>query len=518
MYYFINTTVTMQKSGVGHAQLKRFALFKKHGTPVKLLTTNFDRSLVPALRNAGVDKSSAVNMFDFFGGTENVDSRDFGLKELGLSDSYDVKKADDQHYDVYQNQQRIMQISMRTDNPNNIDAVTYFDSIKRTVEVDWWDPRGFKSLQQFYDRKGNVRAERVFNDQGRLFYETFHFGKQFDSVDNSLYRIIGWKGTDWEFDGFKDLARFFFDELVKRDRQNGVDDVFVSDASLELSWPLLHMHERAFKAMQLHSNHTNDPIETQHSGLNYNYEYALNNFGLWQGMIAPTATQAHNVERRFGDHPKTYVVPVGVVPDELMKRPKQDFGQRKRGKIVMIARLSHEKRIDHAIKAIAQVVKQLPDVTLDIYGYANDKSGDIAKKLVHDLNLTKVVSFKGYTQDIDAVYDSAQLSILTSTAEGLPLSLIEAQSHGVPLVSYDINYGPRDIINDGQDGLLVKAGDIDAMAAAIIKLMSNDQLRQQFSDQAYESRYKYSEDNVWKQWLVLDRDAQQYFARVKEEV
>ncbi|EHO53931.1 glycosyltransferase [Lentilactobacillus kisonensis] len=291
----------------------------------------------------------------------------------------------------------------------------------------------------------------------------------------------------------------------------------VSDASLELSWPILQMHERAFKTMQLHSNHTNDPIETQHSGLNYNYEYAMNNFTKWQGMIAPTATQAKNVERRFGDKPRTYVIPVGVVPDELMNKPKQEFSKRQKGKVVMIARLSHEKRIDHAIKAIAQVVKKVPGISLDIYGYANDKSGDQAKKLVNDLNLKKVVTFKGYTQDISAVYDNAQLSILTSTAEGLPLSLIEAQSHGVPLVSYDINYGPRDIINDGKDGLLVKPGNIDAMADAIIRLMSDDQLREQFSDQAYESRHKYSEDNVWKQWLIMDADAQKYFETVKED-
>lgn len=516
MYYFINTTVTMQQSGVGHAQMKRFDLFKKHGMPVKILTTNFDRSVVPALRHAGVDNKHAINMFDFFGGTENVESKDFGIKDLGLPDNFDVQKTDNGHYDVYRDKQRLMQISMRTDNSNNIDAVTYYDSLKRVIEVDWWDPRGYRSLQQLYDRQGKVRAERVFNDKGCMFYETFHFGKQYDAIDNSLYRIQGFNGNDWEFDGFKNMVRFFLDELVKRDHEHGVNDIFVSDASLELSWPILQMHERAFKTMQLHSNHTNDPVETQHSGLNYNYEYALNNFTKWQGMIAPTATQAHNVERRFGDKPRTYVIPVGVVPDELMRKPKQDFSKREKGKIVMIARLSHEKRIDHAIKAVAQVVKKVPGVTLDIYGYANDKSGDNAKKLVNDLNLKKVVSFKGYTQNISAVYDNAQLSILTSTAEGLPLSLIEAQSHGVPLVSYDINYGPRDIINDGKDGLLVKPGDIDAMAEAIIKLMSNDQLREQFSDQAYESRHKYSEDNVWKQWLIMDTDAQKYFETVKE--
>lgn len=249
MYYFINTTVTMQQSGVGHAQMKRFDLFKKHGMPVKILTTNFDRSVVPALRHAGVDNKHAVNMFDFFGGTENVESKDFGIKDLGISDSFDVQKTEDGHYDVYRDKQRLMQISMRTDNPNNIDAVTYYDSLKRVIEVDWWDPRGYRSLQQLYDRQGKVRAERVFNDKGRMFYETFHFGKQYDEIDNSLYRIQGFNGNDWEFDGFKNMVQFFLDELVKRDHEQGVNDIFVSDASLELSWPILQMHERAFKTM-----------------------------------------------------------------------------------------------------------------------------------------------------------------------------------------------------------------------------------------------------------------------------
>ncbi|GHP15091.1 poly(glycerol-phosphate) alpha-glucosyltransferase [Lentilactobacillus fungorum] len=515
MYYFLNTTINIKNSGIGHAQLKRFALFKKYGQPAKLLTTNYNRDLPVALKYHGIDKNQSVNLFDFFGGTEDVEFKNFEIKDLNLPDDFEIRKSED-HFDGLENGQIIMRITMRKDNPKCIDSLMYFDSAKRVVEVDWWDPRGFKAQQQFFDKKGKIRVERLLNDQGKVYFESFQFAKKFDTVNKTLYRLVDYKGYDRDFDGFKNLARYFFDELSKRDQTQDENDIIISDAGYELSWPLLHMEQPAFRVMQLHNNHTNDPVDYMNSDLNFNYEYPLDNFKKWQGVIAPTQTQVDHVQARFGTKPKTYLISVGIVPDAVMERPKQDFNKRIDGKIVQIARLSHEKRIDHAVKAIAKAVKKVPNITLDIYGYANDDSGDKAKKLVDQLGLKKVISFKGYVNDINKVYDEAQLSILTSTAEGLPLSLIEAQSHGVPLASYDVHYGPRDVINNGKDGYLVKSGDIDGMADAIVKIMSDDKLRKQFSDTAYESRKKYSEDNVWKQWQTLDKDATNYFKALRK--
>lgn len=517
MYYFINNTVTKQQSGIGHAEIKRFQLFNKYKQPVKILTFDFSRSLTDALKFHGIDDYSAVNLYDFFGGTEHVPTQKFGVADLHLPAKFKVEKID-KHYDVTQDARLIMRIVMRNDKPDWIESVTYFDSAKRIIQGDFWDCRGYRNLQQFYDRKGNVRVRRILNNHGRAFFESFDFHKDYDGDHQTLYRLIGYQGHDWQFSGAKNLIQFFFDELVKRDRQNGENDVFVSDASLADAWSLLHMRQPAFKIMHLHNNHSNNQFDVMHGGLNFNYEYSLNNFARWQWIIAPSPSQAHDVAARFGDHPKTYPIPVGVVPDELMQQPKQDFSKREPGRIVMIARLSHEKRIDHAIKAVAKAIKKVPNITLHIYGYANDDSGDKAKKLVNDLHLKKAVTFEGYTDDMDGVYNNAQMSVLTSTTEGLPLSLIEAQSHGLPIASYDVNYGPRDIVNDGKDGFLIKSGDIDGMADAIIKIMSDDKLRKQFSDTAYQSRYKYSEDNVWKHWQNFDQDAKQFFKRLGEVV
>lgn len=515
MYYFINNNITVKQSGIGHAQLKRLELFKKYKQPAKLMTTDYNRFLSDALAAHNLKATDIVNLFDFFGGTETVSPRKFGIDDFHFPSRFDVKKIDD-HYDVTENGRLNCRIVMRKDKPDWVESATYFDAAKRIIQGDFWDSRGFRALQQLYDRDGHIRVRRLLTANGEPFYESYHYGKKFDANDTTLCRLINYHGTDWEFNGVKELTQFFLDELVKRDRARDEDDVFISDASLADAWALVHMRQPAFKVMHLHNNHSNNSDDVMHGGLNFNYEYSLNNFNQWQGIIAPTASQAEDVAKRFGDRPKTYVVPVGIVPDTLMALPKQPFDKRQPGKIVQIARLSHEKRIDHAIKVMAKVVKEVPNATLDIYGYANDDSGKIAKKLVRDLQLQKVVSFKGYTTDMDAVYNGAQLSILTSSAEGLPLSLIEAQSHGLPLVSYDINYGPRDIINDGKDGYLIKSGDIDGMAAAVVKLMTDDSLRARFSDAAYQARAKYSEESVWQYWQQLDKDARQFFDKLKE--
>ena len=97
---------------------------------------------------------------------------------------------------------------------------------------------------------------------------------------------------------------------------------------------------------------------------------------------------------------------------------------------------------------------------------------------------------------------------MPSRAEGLPLSLVEAQSHGLPIVANDIKYGPSDVIIDQQDGLLTKNGDIDGLAQAIISLLTDQERLAKMSASAYEDSKRYSEPNVMKLWNELVADMQ----------
>ncbi len=178
-----------------------------------------------------------------------------------------------------------------------------------------------------------------------------------------------------------------------------------------------------------------------------------------------------------------------------------------------MARIAHEKRLDDLVKAIAIVKQEIPEVTLDIYGYA-DPSNDYGEKrkvieTIAKMGLDDSVKLKGYKSELAPVLDKAQIFGLTSRMEGFNLAIMEAISHGVVGVTYDVNYGPNDIVINEQNGAVVSYGDYRALAQAMIKLFKDPKLMQQMSTGAYTSSKRYSSENVWRAWQALFDDAKQ---------
>ena len=84
--------------------------------------------------------------------------------------------------------------------------------------------------------------------------------------------------------------------------------------------------------------------------------------------------------------------------------------------------------------------------------------------------------------------------------------LLEAQAFGVPAVSFDCQCGPRDIIRDGVDGLLVKEGDVPALALALQRIMLDDALRLQMGAAAFEGARRWAPDTIMQQWVSLFKE------------
>lgn len=84
--------------------------------------------------------------------------------------------------------------------------------------------------------------------------------------------------------------------------------------------------------------------------------------------------------------------------------------------------------------------------------------------------------------------------------EGFNLSLLEAVSHGDIGITYDVNYGPDEIINDGENGYVVPNGDYHALAERIVYVLKHNRISQQLSKNAYNSTRRYSENEVWNKW------------------
>lgn len=142
---------------------------------------------------------------------------------------------------------------------------------------------------------------------------------------------------------------------------------------------------------------------------------------------------------------------------------------RRRGKGIIVARLSGHKQIDHAITAVRDIDVKY-GVTLDIFGTGDGFS--YLAGIVKEDSLETRVSFHGYHPDARANFRQGSFSLLTSKSEGQGLVLLESMAAGCIPIAYDIEFGPSDIISHGIDGFLVPPDDKMELARTIQKFMA----------------------------------------------
>ncbi len=174
-----------------------------------------------------------------------------------------------------------------------------------------------------------------------------------------------------------------------------------------------------------------------------------------------TPTQRDDVERRLGAGIRSFVVP-HPAPAPVAEVTVE------RGRVVMLNTLIPRKRVDHAVRAVARV----DGARLIVYGDGPEREriAALAAELRCDVELA------GHIADPEEGWHGADVLVLTSTSEGQPLVVLEALAHGVPVVSYDMPYGPRDTLAGG-GGILVAPGDIEALAAAIASVVGDRRRR-----------------------------------------
>ena len=170
-------------------------------------------------------------------------------------------------------------------------------------------------------------------------------------------------------------------------------------------------------------------------------------------------------------------------------------------RVVSIGRYAYEKGNDYLLKAWAKVEKSCKDWSLEIYGMGNQAPYQV---LMHKLGIDETrCHLHGSLTDVKDAYLDSSIFTLPSRFEGFGLVIIEAMACGVPIVAFDCENGPRNIVTNYQDGILVKPFDIDAYAESLLRLMRDDQLRAQMGNRAFESSKRYSIEDIALQWKGL---------------
>lgn len=138
--------------------------------------------------------------------------------------------------------------------------------------------------------------------------------------------------------------------------------------------------------------------------------------------------------------------------------------------ILSVGRLAKQKDYPTLIKAFS-IVKKNFDLKLLILGEGEERP--TLEKLIVTLNLKSDVFLPGFISNPYPVFKRAKLFVLSSAWEGLPTALIEAMAFGVPVVSTDCLGGSREILENGKYGKLVKVGDVEELAKAIMETIKN---------------------------------------------
>lgn len=171
--------------------------------------------------------------------------------------------------------------------------------------------------------------------------------------------------------------------------------------------------------------------------------------------------------------------------------------------IVTVGRLFDYKNHKMLIKAFADISKKFPDMTLIIYGEGPYRQQTEA--YIKELSLTNKVFLPGSNEHVAENIKDAALFVLTSDTEGMPNTLIEAMVLGIPVISTDCPCGgPRTLIHNKENGILVPVGDEKALAQAMTDVLSNHAYAKKLSENAKKLLKLVEHDSIcgrWEQYL-----------------
>lgn len=165
--------------------------------------------------------------------------------------------------------------------------------------------------------------------------------------------------------------------------------------------------------------------------------------------------------------------------------------------IVAAGRLVPVKRYDLLISAFAAVAVERADWQLRIYGKGEEH--DRLRQLVDELGLWNHVFLMGAAAPMEAEWVKGSIGAAASDFEPFGMTIVEAMRCGLPVVSTDCPYGPGEIIDDGTDGRLVPVGDRDALGAALLELVRDDERRRRMGRTALENARRFAPGPVVEQ-------------------
>ena len=333
----------------------------------------------------------------------------------------------------------LVHVSHYDESLNNVEDYVQGKLVKRT----FYDCQGEKSYEQFYD-KNEIKVTYI--DQQILF-------------------------------GKMAFYQYFFQQLQLEKK-----DAVIIDRPLDVVegiLPLLVHQVRLFSVV--HAEHYNESLSKgNHILWNNNYEYIFEHADAFEAIIVATNRQNQILSQQLRKKTAIKTIPVCYINSISRKRSY------KPSSLITASRLATEKHIDVLIKAVAIAKEVIPELTLDIYGEGGERKK--LEEIIQKLEVEDSVKLCGH-QNLDEIYSGYSAYVSASTSEGFGLSLLEALGAGLPMIGVDVEYGNREFIENGKNGILFERVSLNEMPEVLAKAIIS----------FYEAHLDHSGRNISKQ-------------------
>jgi glycosyltransferase involved in cell wall biosynthesis len=259
-----------------------------------------------------------------------------------------------------------------------------------------------------------------------------------------------------------------------------------------------------------------DPAECSIGGMGWEILRRLT-YPLADSVVAqtkPALSYFGPIIRRRGS-----VIPNGIAvpPEAAALRPGCESGR----KIVAVGRLARQKGFDLLLAAFFKVHERFPEWSLTIWGEGPERP--TLERQRKELGLEGCVHLPGRTQNIFQEMRKSDLFVLSSRFEGFPNALLEAMACNLPVISFDCRSGPSEIIQHNVDGILTPPEDVNRLADAMNRLISDASMRDQLGKRAGEVTQRFNTEKIMGEWerllttLVSARGARKKMSKVSIE-
>ena len=278
-------------------------------------------------------------------------------------------------------------------------------------------------------------------------------------------------------------------------RDNDIDVIIACGV---LYFPVAVIAGKLSGARSVCWEHTNPKVSCDHK-----FQKQIRLFGLKRSdanvLITASAQKYYNSIKK-----KKNVLIYNPVDEKLFEN-KNTYNEESK-KIISVGRLCYAKNFELLIELADKVLGEHTDWSWDIYG--DGEEYEKLKNLILNTSVSDRLTLKGNATNIYDLYPEYSFLVMTSRFEGFPMVLLEGAAKSLPLVSFDIETGPDEIIEDGVNGYLIEPGDHDKMVEKINYLISNVETRKTMSENVYETAHRFSVKEICKEWKVLLKELQ----------